>query len=126
MGNVSINPVQQGPGIRGGRVCMSTSIRRREMSCLGRIARSSKQSLRAAILASPALLALAGFASSARATNLYWDLNGPTDGAGTTPNGVWDNATSNWNDQLDGSNAGVIGPWVTDSSAVFSAGSDAV
>ena len=87
----------------------------------------SSRSLRAAVLASPALIALASFSGAAHAaTLLYWDTNGATPDTGATPNGVWDNAASNWNDQSDGGGAGVIGPWVTDNTAVFSAGSSAV
>jgi fibronectin-binding autotransporter adhesin len=54
---------------------------------------------------------------------LYWDLNGSTAGAGTTPTGTWDAATANWNATADGT--GVPGTWTSGQTAFFSAGSDA-
>src|SRR4051812_5346544 len=56
---------------------------------------------------------------------LYWDINGPTPGAGgATPTGTWDNSTTNWNIAADGS--GAVTSWTANSSAVFSAGADAI
>ena len=52
----------------------------------------------------------------------FWDLSGPTPGAGAAPNGVWNNTTTNWTGDPNG---GVnTGPW-TGTNAIFSAGSDA-
>lgn len=50
------------------------------------------------ILRMAALLALAGLTSlsSSTATNLYWDANGSTAGAGATPDGTW-GTSSFWN-----------------------------
>src|SRR5438876_8539466 len=78
------------------------------------------------------ILGLLGAAGVAGASNLYWDGNGTTGGAGAAPAGTWGPAISGdnfWNDQSDGTDGGglgTIGPWVAGSTAVFSAGADAV
>src|SRR5437773_4409577 len=83
---------------------------------------AGRRLLRAAMMASPAVLAAIGLSSHARAASLYWDSNGNTAGAGATPNGTW-GSDAFWNGALDGT--GAVGPWVDGSVAVFSAGSDA-
>jgi autotransporter-associated beta strand protein len=56
---------------------------------------------------------------------LYWDINGTTDGAGgATPSGTWDAATANWNSDPSGGAAGFVTTW-DGLNAAFSAGSDA-
>jgi hypothetical protein len=58
-------------------------------------------SLRSVFLNTSALLAI----SYAHATNLYWDSNSTTAGAGATPTGTW--GTSNfWNTDPTGGNLG--------------------
>lgn len=65
----------------------------------------------------PAVAALAP--SSARAADLYWDLNGPTLGAvdapSTTPNAVWNGVGTTWNLSLDGTGAGSVATTLGDS-----------
>ncbi len=56
-------------------------------------------------------------------TGTYWDLNGTTTGAGSTPNGVWDNATTNWSNSPNGT--APTGIWAAIDDAVFAAGNDA-
>lgn len=66
----------------------------------------------------------AGILPSVSQAQLYWDTNGATAGAGgTSPSGLWDTSTSNWNDTIDG--RGGASRWVDGSDAVFSAGTDA-
>jgi len=66
--------------------------------------------------------ALLGTAPIAKAAILYWDSNGTTVGAGTTPTGNW--LTSNfWGSSLDGTTS--TGAWTDGNDAVFSAGTDA-
>src|SRR5438445_6873137 len=55
-------------------------------------------------------------------TTLYWDINGTTAGAGTTPTGTW-GTSAFWNTLADGT--GATGAWVSGDNAFFSAGSDA-
>jgi uncharacterized repeat protein (TIGR01451 family) len=56
-------------------------------------------------------------------TELYWDGNGATAGAGTAPTGTW--GTDNfWSTVFDGTAA--TGAWVPGRTAVFSAGTDAI
>jgi|GEM_PF-4196098 len=71
------------------------------------------------ILASSILLAIAG---QAAAGNLYWDSNGATPGAGTSPVGTW-GTSAFWSTDPTGSSA--TGAWSSTEVAVFSAGSDA-
>jgi len=52
----------------------------------------------------------------------YWDMNGATTGAGSTPGGVWDTNSLNWSTNSTG--ASLTGTW-SGQSAIFSAGSDA-
>ena len=68
-----------------------------------------------------ALSALA-FAQGVFAQSLYWDSNGTSLGAGTTPNGTW-GVDNFWNPLSDGT--GTPGAWLSGDTAVFSAGSDA-
>lgn len=64
-------------------------------------------------------------ASSASSATLYWDRNGASSGAGLTPNGTWDLATTaNWNLDPLGAGAALVG-WTAGDTAVFSAGTDA-
>jgi autotransporter-associated beta strand protein len=53
---------------------------------------------------------------------VYWDRNGATAGAGSTPSGTWDQSSSNWSSDPNG--AATPGLWGTQT-AIFSAGSDA-
>ena len=55
---------------------------------------------------------------------LYWDTNGATAGAGATPTGTWDAATTNWTTSSTGTLAPVT--WTSGRDAVFSAGIDAI
>lgn len=72
------------------------------------------------------LLAVAA-APAADGATLYWDANGSTAGAGTTPNQTWatNNAPSNrnWSTNSAGTSSSVS--FTAGSDAVFSAGSDA-
>lgn len=63
------------------------------------------------------------FNHRAVATNYYWDLNGTSGGAGTTPTGTWNTALTNWDLTADGTGAATA--WVTANTAFFSAGADA-
>lgn len=53
---------------------------------------------------------------------VYWDRNGATAGAGSSPSGTWDQSSSNWSSDPNG--AATPGLWGTQT-AIFSAGSDA-
>jgi hypothetical protein len=53
---------------------------------------------------------------------IYWDPNGATPGAGSTPSGTWDQSSTNWSSDPNGAVA--PGLWGTQT-AIFSAGSDA-
>ena len=58
-----------------------------------------------------------------RAVTLFWDSNGAgTTGAGATPTGTW-GTDAFWTEDPNGDSP--TGPWVSGSTAVFSAGSDA-
>src|SRR5947208_131737 len=74
---------------------------------------------------SSAITAVISAPIAAPAANLYWDINGPTAGAGNPANGNWDSASTNWSTDAAGSVA--TGAWLNDGSAtaVFSAGTDA-
>ncbi len=63
-----------------------------------------------------------GTASANTSFGSYWDRNGATAGAGTTPSGTWDSTSTNWSS----SSAGTVGtgPWA-EQNAYFAAGSDA-
>ncbi len=76
--------------------------------------------LRSSLLNAAILTAVAA-APSVQAANLYWDVNGPTPGAGTAGS-TWDSGT-NWSTDSTGSSATV--GWVNGESAVFSASTDA-
>jgi len=54
---------------------------------------------------------------------IYWDTNGVTAGAGATPNGTWNSTNKNWSQVAAGNNS--VDVWVSGSTAVFSAGTDA-
>jgi autotransporter-associated beta strand protein len=57
-------------------------------------------------------------------TDLYWDINGATAGAGgATPTGNWSTTAANWSAVFDGTAATAV--WTSGRNAVFSAGSDA-
>ncbi|MCX6955928.1 MAG: autotransporter-associated beta strand repeat-containing protein [Verrucomicrobia bacterium] len=72
------------------------------------------------------VVGLAVLAPSARSqTTVYWDLNGTTAGAGTTPTGAWNTAgAAFWNTNSTGG-AGTFASWTQGNHAVFSAGTDA-
>jgi hypothetical protein len=73
------------------------------------------------------LLALATSLSALAQTTLYWDINGPTPGAGQDQDGFTDGLWGTdafWSTDPTGSSA--TGPWTPGSHAVFSAGNDAV
>jgi autotransporter-associated beta strand protein len=55
----------------------------------------------------------------------YWDINGPSTGAGgSTPSGTWDvGVTQNWS--VDSAGGVATSAWTNGNDAVFSAGSDA-
>lgn len=53
----------------------------------------------------------------------FWDLNGTTPGASTTPTGTWNTSTANWTTDATGSSATTA--FAAGDSAIFSAGSDA-
>ena len=55
-------------------------------------------------------------------TDLYWDSNGATAGAGATPTGTWGTSTF-WSTVFDGTAA--TAGWTAGRNAVFSAGTDA-
>lgn len=55
-------------------------------------------------------------------TDLYWDSNGATAGAGTTPTGTWGTSTF-WSTVFDGTAA--TAAWTCGRNAVFTAGTDA-
>ena len=55
-------------------------------------------------------------------TDLYWDSNGTTAGAGTTPTGTWGTSTF-WSTVFDGTAA--TAAWTSGRRAIFSAGGDA-
>jgi len=59
---------------------------------------------------------------AASAQTLYWDSNGATPGAGTTPTGTW-GTSAFWSTDPTGSVS--TGAWTSGDSAVFSAGTDA-
>jgi autotransporter-associated beta strand protein len=50
---------------------------------------------------------------------IYWDTNGATPGAGVTPSGTWDNVTSNWSSDINGTSPTQL--WSSGEVAVFSA-----
>jgi autotransporter-associated beta strand protein len=70
------------------------------------------------------LICIAFCGTSVRAA-YYWDINGPTAGAGgSTPSGTWDvGVTQNWSTDSAGGVATIA--WTNWNDAVFSAGSDA-
>src|SRR5262245_3546372 len=70
-----------------------------------------------------AALAASAVVPAARAQSLYWDANGSTTGAGAAPNGGWDSSLF-WSIDPNGDTATAL--WVPGSTAVFSAGTDAV
>ena len=61
-------------------------------------------------------------------TNTWWDTNGNTAGAGTTPTGTWDTSGNNkvWNTDSGGvGSSSTLKAWVNGNNALFSAGTDA-
>lgn len=69
------------------------------------------------------LLTSAGVVGHAQ-TTLYWDINGSTAGAGTSPSGTWSTSVKNWTRNSDGT--GSTANWTNGNTvAVFSAGTDA-
>jgi fibronectin-binding autotransporter adhesin len=71
------------------------------------------------------LICFALCGTSVQAATYYWDINGPTAGAGgSTPSGTWDfAATQNWSTNSAGEAATIA--WANGNDAIFSAGSDA-
>ena len=70
------------------------------------------------------LLSAAGVVGHAQ-TTLYWDLNGSTAGAGTSPSGTWSTSVANWNTNSAGT-GNSFAHWSNGNSiAVFSAGTNA-
>ena len=55
-------------------------------------------------------------------TNLYWDSNGTTTGAGNPAHGSW-GSTNFWSTTFDGTST--TNPWTSGRNAIFSAGTDA-
>ncbi len=73
------------------------------------------------------ILALGLISQVSLAQTLYWDTNGNTAGAGTSPSGTWVNsnaaASRNWTSNSGGTTA--TARWNDNNTAIFSAGSDA-
>src|SRR5580693_3380620 len=68
---------------------------------------------------------LALLPATASATTYYWDGNGTTAGAGTTPTGTW-GSSNFWNTISSGGSGGSFATTLTSSdTATFSAGTDA-
>jgi autotransporter-associated beta strand protein len=87
---------------------------------------STSTILKAAVMATPAVLAIA--ASPARAANVYWDINGTTAGGSNATNatGAWDGTNAFWNTDAAGG-AGTFGATVgAGNVGVFYAGSNTV
>jgi fibronectin-binding autotransporter adhesin len=84
--------------------------------------KTSRNILRAAVMASPALL----FMGTAQAVPYYWDINNATGGAsgGTTAAGTWDAGTANWTTDSAGASSTVV--WAGGANvAAFAAGTNA-
>src|SRR5689334_3961173 len=92
-----------------------------------RRAHSTRRILQAAIAglaAAPMLFLL----PHARATDLYWDINGaaPDSGPDAQPSGAWDGVTPNFNTDPTGGAGGSLTAITTSADqAIFSAGSNA-
>ena len=72
------------------------------------------------------LICLALGGASVQAALSYWDSNGTTNGAGDTPNGIWDPSDPGpyyWSTNSTGASATNV--WTDGDTAVFSAGTDA-
>lgn len=68
------------------------------------------------------------WAIAARAGELYWDINGTTDGATNSPPnaaGTWNATNTYWNTDPTGGAGGTISAWVPGEVPVFSAGGNA-
>jgi hypothetical protein len=85
---------------------------------------SATRSLGRSILALAATM-LTALSAHASWQTIYWDTNGTTGGAGTTPDGIWSTSASNWNTVADGGDTGTIRAFENDDHPVFSAGGDA-
>ncbi len=85
-------------------------------------ARSARSSRNAALILAGSIAALVT-APTAGAAILYWDSNGATPGAGTTPAGTW-GASNFWTTDVLGTSATTA--YTAGSDVVFSAGIDAV
>ncbi|MDB6026748.1 MAG: Autotransporter-associated beta strand repeat protein [Verrucomicrobiales bacterium] len=55
-------------------------------------------------------------------TGKYWDVNGMTAGSGSTPTGTWNNSSTNWSSNANGTVQ--TGVWGGIDDAIFSAGTD--
>lgn len=71
------------------------------------------------------LLVVLGPVTGRAQTTLYWDTNGSTSGAGSTPSATWSNSSTdkNWSTSFWGNSA--TAQWTAGSTAFFSAGFDA-
>ncbi|MGC4007422.1 MAG: autotransporter-associated beta strand repeat-containing protein [Pirellulales bacterium] len=70
-----------------------------------------------------AIAATFGVDAVARATPLYWDVNGATANTGTTAGGVWDGVVTNWNsDPTGGAGSALIAVTTNTDDLFFSSG----
>jgi autotransporter-associated beta strand protein len=67
-----------------------------------------------------AVLVVAILSCPAVAAPKYWDINGTAANTGTTANGTWSAAATNWNDDSSGTGGNITGWAVTTDQAVFS------
>src|SRR5437762_804079 len=70
-----------------------------------------------ALATAAAAIPLLASQHSARAADLYWDINGATANSGTTAAGTWSNTVSNWNSDPAGAGAGTVSAWIDGSIA---------
>ena len=75
------------------------------------------------LTATRAAIILCSVPLAVTATDIHWDSNGATAGAGTTPTGNW-GTSAFWSTDATGASA-AVSAWNTADTAVFSAGSDA-
>jgi autotransporter-associated beta strand protein len=62
-------------------------------------------------------------ASSAQATNLFWDINGTAPNEGSSGSGTWNAANAFWNDEATGSGGNVRAATTAEDNLFFSSGS---
>jgi autotransporter-associated beta strand protein len=73
--------------------------------------------------------AICGAQRAAAQSNAWWDTNGATAGAGSTPTGTWDLAGGQnkvWNSNSLGTTSNTLKGWANGDNAFFSAGTDAI